>query len=68
MNQKSNGKDINDNIGNTIDNWPSILTDGLPFVREGMSVEEFEKEKEYFGEHYAEYLNGAYEPLWKQNN
>ena len=37
-----------------------------PFVREGMTPEEFEEELKYFGEHYEDYKNGDYKPLWKQ--
>ena len=37
-----------------------------PFVREGMTPEEFEEELKYLGEHYEDYKKGDYKPLWKQ--
>ena len=36
------------------------------FYREGMTVEEYEREREYLGEHFEEWKNHTYIPLWKQ--
>lgn len=49
----------------TIDNYnPRALE--YPFVRKGMSVEEYEKERDYWGTHLKEVKEGTYVPLWKQ--
>lgn len=37
-----------------------------PFIRPDMTPEEFAEELMYLGEHYEEYKNGTYKPLWKQ--
>ena len=37
-----------------------------PFKRTDMTPEEFEGELMYLGEHYNEYKEGTYQPLWKQ--
>lgn len=52
---------------NTIDKWDFRLLE-YPFVYEGMTVEEYNKEKEYWGSHLKEVKDGTYVPLWKQNN
>ncbi len=49
----------------TIDDWDPIMKQ-YPFVRKGMTVEEYNKEKEYLGHHFKEYKEGKYIPLWKQ--
>ena len=40
----------------------------FPFVRTGMSPEEYDEERRYFMQHYKDYYNGSgkYVPLWKQ--
>ena len=50
----------------TIDGWDALLLE-YPFVHEGMTVKEYEKEKEYWGSHLKEVKEGTYQPLWKQN-
>lgn len=37
-----------------------------PFLYKGMSIEEYEKEREYHGTHMKEVHSGVYKPLWKQ--
>lgn len=37
-----------------------------PFVREGMTIEEFDEEMRYYGTHREEVHNRTYKPLWKQ--
>lgn len=37
-----------------------------PFIRQDMTLEEFDEELKYLGEHYEDYRNGNYLPLWKQ--
>ena len=54
------------NNENTIDDWDYRLLE-YPFVYEGMTVEEYHKEKEYRGNHLKEVRDGTYLPLWKQN-
>ena len=49
----------------TIDDWDARLLE-YPFVYKGMTVEEYEKEKEYWGKHLEDVKNGTYSPLWKQ--
>lgn len=48
-------------------NWATETLKEAPYWREGMSVEEYEKERNYFHQHIAEWTNGKYIPLWKQN-
>lgn len=50
----------------TIDDWPPILKNGYPFIYEGMTPAEYDEEKRYWIEHYQEYIDGTYVPLWKQ--
>lgn len=49
----------------TIDEWDSRLLE-YPFVYEGMTEEEYHKEKAYWGSHLKEVKAGTYLPLWKQ--
>lgn len=46
-----------------------ILDPGMleyPFVREDMTLAEYEIEMEYWGTHLEEVMAGEYKPLWKQ--
>ena len=52
---------------NVIDNWDYRLLE-YPFVYEGMTVEEYHGEKEYWGKHLKEVRQGTYLPLWKQKS
>ncbi len=46
--------------------WPSPGMKEYPFWKEGMSVEEFEKEREYYQKNFDKVLDGTYQPLWKK--
>jgi len=48
--------------------WCSEGMKEAPFYHQGMTMEEYEKERDYFNLHIEEWKNGTYEPLWKQNN
>lgn len=37
-----------------------------PFYRKGMTPEEWETEREYHIAHFQEWIDGTYQPLWKQ--
>lgn len=39
-----------------------------PFIKPDMTPEEFNEELVYLGEHYEDYKQGTYIPLWKQGN
>lgn len=47
--------------------WASPTLKEAPYWRDGMTVEEYETEREYFNKHIDEWQNGEYLPLWKQN-
>lgn len=54
-----------------MDGKPDWLTPTLmevPFYRDGMTQEEYEKEREYYGKNYHLIISGEmkYRPLWKQ--
>ena len=51
----------------TIDDWDPFLLE-YPFIRKGMTVSEYEEEKNYWGAHLKEVKEGTYIPLWKQKN
>ncbi|MBO4693577.1 MAG: hypothetical protein J5659_04200 [Clostridia bacterium] len=46
--------------------WARETLKEVPFWRDDMSPEEYEKEREYWLTHYDDYRNGDYIPLWKQ--
>lgn len=46
--------------------WASGTLKEVPFWRDDMSVEEYEKERTYMIEHWDDVKNGTYTPLWKQ--
>ena len=37
-----------------------------PYWKNGMTPEEYEREREYFNTNFQAYLKGEYVPLWKQ--
>lgn len=50
----------------TIDSLDPIMLE-YPFVREGMTIDEYYEEKEYYINQSVDDLkNGRYIPLWKQ--
>lgn len=49
-----------------IDDWDPILL-AYPFVRKGMTAEEYDKERKYLAQQNIEDIkNLKYKPLWKQ--
>ena len=48
-------------------NWARATLKEVPFWRDDMQPDEYDKEREYFAKHYEDYKNGIYIPLWKQN-
>ena len=46
--------------------WATASLKEVPFWKEGMSVEEYEKEREYYYNHLADVKAGTYTPLWKK--
>lgn len=46
--------------------WATGTLKETPFWREGMTPEEYEAERDYLNNHFQEFINGDYEPLWKQ--
>lgn len=47
--------------------WASPGMKEYPFWRDEMSVEEFDKEREYFQKNFEKVQDTTYKPLWKQN-
>ena len=50
------------------DDWARSTLKEAPFWRDGMSVEEYEEERDYLNNHCQELLKGTYKPLWQQKN
>ena len=48
-------------------NWANYTLKEAPFWREGMTPEEYDIEREYYGKNYDLVRKGKYVPLWKQN-
>lgn len=48
----------------TIDSWATVGMKEFPFYHKGMTLEEFEEEREYFYRGLP--WPKGYEPLWKQ--
>ena len=46
--------------------WSTPSLREVPFWKDGMSIEEYEKEREYYYTHLNDVKRGSYEPLWKQ--
>ena len=47
-------------------NWANGTLKEVPFWRDDMLPDEYEIEREYFYNHWEDYTNGKYFPLWKQ--
>jgi len=47
-------------------NWAPPTLREMPFWRDGMTPEEFDREREYYYDHYDDLKNGTYKPLWRQ--
>ncbi|MGN1320441.1 MAG: hypothetical protein ACI4U6_04910 [Acutalibacteraceae bacterium] len=48
-------------------NWASGTLKEVPFWRDDMQPEEYDKEREYLANHWEEFTKGKYIPLWKQS-
>ena len=48
------------------EDWARATLKEVPFWRDGMSVEEYERERDYLNLHLEDLKNGKYIPLWKQ--
>lgn len=46
--------------------WATPTLKEAPYWKDGMSVEEYEKEREYYYKHLKDVRSGTYIPLWKQ--
>ena len=47
--------------------WATETLKEAPYWRDGMTPEEYDKEREYFLNHLDDYFKkGNYTPLWKQ--
>lgn len=46
--------------------WVSPGVKEAPYWRDGMSLDEFEIEREYYYRHLNDVKKGNYKPLWKQ--
>lgn len=46
--------------------WACHSIKESPYWRDGMTVEEYEKEREYYYKNYDSVKEGTYIPLWKQ--
>lgn len=47
-------------------NWVTFSMMEVPFWRDGMQPEEYEKEREYYYRNFDKVKSGEYVPLWKQ--
>ncbi len=48
--------------------WSNASLREVPYWRDGMSIEEYEKERDYYYRNIKNFWNGTYVPLWKQKN
>ena len=48
------------------DNWATPTLKEVPFWRDGMTPDEYDKEREYLARHINLLQEGLYVPLWKQ--
>ncbi len=46
--------------------WAPETLIEAPYWKDGMTPEEYEREREYFNTNFQAYLKGEYIPLWKQ--
>ena len=47
--------------------WATYSLMEAPFWRDGMSPEEYDKEREYYYKHLNDVKDGTYLPLWRQS-
>lgn len=48
--------------------WATLTLKEVPFWRDGMTPEEYDKERIYFYENFDLYKTGSYIPLGQQEN
>lgn len=46
--------------------WATASLKEAPYWRDGMSVEEYERERDYFNQNWDAFVRGEYRPLWMQ--
>lgn len=52
-----------------MDDWSTSTLKECPWWRDGMTPDEYDIEREYYGTHFYDLVQtGKYIPLWKQNN
>jgi len=51
-----------------LDDWSTPNLRKYPWWRDGMTPDEYDKEREYYYKNFDELVKtGLYKPLWKQN-
>lgn len=51
-----------------IEDWATPTLKEAPWWRKGMTPEEYEVKRDYYGEHFGDLVvEGKYIPLWKQS-
>lgn len=53
------------NLTDTV-GWATETLKEVPFWRDDMLPEEYDTERQYFHEHWNDWVHGEYVPLWKQ--
>lgn len=48
--------------------WANASIKETPYWRDGMSVDEYEKERLYYYKHLKDVKEGRYKPLWKKES
>lgn len=52
-----------------MEEWATPTLKEAPWWREGMTPEEYEVERDYYGAHFGDLVvEGKYIPLWKQSD
>lgn len=49
----------------TIEQLDPIMLE-YPFLYKGMTIDAYNEEKQYYGDHWSDVHKGKYTPLWKQ--
>lgn len=50
----------------SISDWATPTLKEAVYWRDGMTPEEYDEEREYFGLNYKMFMDGTYKPLWAQ--
>ncbi len=48
--------------------WATETLKEVPFWREDMTPEEYDREREYYARNFNQVKAGTYKPLWKQGS